>query len=174
MKLNVTLKIWLFSALSCLLLVTSAHAASVYQKAAGGYTVRWSDKLTVIGEFTDSDGGIGKLTVTDNQRWSYKEEYGTTSGTYQIKGNKFIIAKTKALQDSVVNGILTWIRWYSENTVSNLSAKITKFTITSPALRSGKPKGAAITMNLEGIVTGTVQGQKESAKFKYQQLMKIQ
>ena len=168
---NVTLKIWFFSVLSCLLLVTSAHAATVYQKAAGIYPVSWSEELSLTGFFNKKKSvGTGQLTFKSNKTWTYKETGGTISGTYQIKGNKFIIAKTKVFQNMVTDGILDRVRAYG---IQNPSATIERFTITSPALRSGKPKGTTVIVNVEGLGRGTYQGQKGSAKFKYQQIINI-
>lgn len=171
---NAKLKIWSICVLTFFMLVASAYADSVYQKAAGTYNVRYSEKLTVIGEFAESDRGTARLRVQSNKRWSYNNDDNfSTAGTYQIKGNRLIIAKTKRLQNDITNEILSWIREHYNYEVTNLSGRVTNFTITRPLLQNGKPSGGIVTIRVEGVGSGTYGGQKITRRFKFQSVNKI-
>ena len=163
-----------------LLVISMAFGVQAFAKSmddvVGTYSsMKLKDKYWIQGEATLKDTGSGKGKIKANKKWSLnrKSPQGILkySGKCSVKGNEFIVKKTKALRDQIEKKTLKrWLKLYVEDqgeTITNINFTYSKYKITKAKIKSQGP--VSLKIILHGTLSGKVSGEgKVKRKFKYE------
>ena len=153
-----------------------ANAASMQDVVGTYYSMKFKDKFWIEGEGTLTDNNTGVGTVKENKKWTLKRNtnQGTLNynGKCKVKGDKFIVKKTKSLRDQLEKkAIKRWLKLYVEDqgeTITDIKVTYSTYKITKAKINPEGPKSLQII--LKGTITGKVSGGvgRVNRKFKYQ------
>lgn len=153
-----------------------AGAASMDDVIGTYYSMEFKDKYWIQGEGTLRDNNTGVSVIKANKKWTLKRNTNQGiqkyKGKCKVKGNKFIVKKTKALRNQLEKKALKrWLKLYVQDqgeTIANIKFTYSKYKITKAKIISGGPVSLKIILNgtLSGHVSGGVG--KVVRRFKYQ------
>ena len=169
----------------CMLLVISiafsvhayAGAPSMDDVVGTYYNMKFNDKYWIQGEGTLKDKNTGVGVIKANKKWTLDRNTNEGkvlkyNGKCKVKGNKFIVKKTKSLRDQLEKKALKrWLRLYVEDqgeTITNMKFSYSKYKITKAKIIYGGP--VSLKIILQGTLSGNVSGGvgKVVRKFKYE------
>ena len=167
------------------LLVISIGAGSLVYAASmddvvGEYNMKLKDKFWIQGEGNLRDNNTGVGTIKANKTWNLKRNTKEGKvlkydGKCRVKGNKFIVKKTKSLRNQLEKKALKrWLKLYvrdqGEN-IKNMKFSYSKYKITKAKITPSGPSRLKII--LHGTLSGNVSGSVGYVvrKFKYQAIV---
>ena len=170
--------------IAAVLVISMVVCGQVYAKSMDDvvgtyYSMKFKDTYWIEGEGTlkDNNTGVGKIKA--NQKWTLKRNtnQGTVNynGLCRVKGNEFIVKKTKSLRNQLERKALKrWLKLYVEDqgeSITNIKFSYSKYKITRARIKSSGP--VQLKIILQGTVTGKVSGGvgKVKRKFKYKAIV---
>jgi hypothetical protein len=167
----------------CVLLVIAmavcgqANAKSMDDVVGTYYNMKFKDKYWIQGEGTLRDNNTGVGVIKANKKWTLNRNTNEGkvmkyNGKCRVKGNKFIVKKTKVLRDQLEKKALKrWLKLYVEDqgeTITNMKFSYSKYKITKAKIKSGGP--VSLKIILQGTLSGNVSGGvgKVVRQFKYE------
>ncbi len=137
-----------------------AYAASA-KNVVGSYSMKFTDKVWLEGEGTESATNYGNGTLNSNKTFNMtvtSDGHKTYSGKYRVKKNKLIIKKTKTLRSQIENQVLKpWLIEYVNDeggNITNINFSYSTYKITKANISQSGPNKVKII--LKGRVSGNV------------------
>ena len=159
--------------------VVQAYAESMDDVVGTYYYMKFKDKYWIEGEGTLRDNNTGVGVIKLDKKWFLErntnqgiQEY---NGKCKVKGDKFIVKKTKALRKQLEKKALKrWLELYVEDqgaTISGINFTYSKYKITKARVTSSGP--VALKIILQGTLSGKVSGGVGQVKRKYKYQAKV-
>lgn len=170
-----------YSIICVLLVLTMAFGVQAYAKSMDDvvgtyYSMKFKDKYWIEGEGTLRDNNTGVGVIKADKKWTLDRHtnQGTQkyNGKCSVKGNKFIVKKTKSLRNQLEKKALErWLKLYVEDqgeTITGIKFTYSKYKITKAKINSGGP--VTLKIILQGTLSGNVSGGvgQVMRRYKYQ------